>query len=86
MRGVFRGGGGGVSGDMNADKPGDASPIGFITRSEAAPAPAAVPEPTLGTSMQQQPTSRIVNRASTMLSNRRAGDDVRVGTKKLLGQ
>lgn len=31
-------------------------------------------------------TRAPVTRATTMLSNRRAGDDVRVGTKKLLGQ
>jgi hypothetical protein len=31
-------------------------------------------------------TRAPVTRASTMLSNRRAGDDVRVGTKRLLGQ
>ena len=50
----------------------------------AAPAPAAAapaaPAASLGESRAP------ITRASTMLSNRRAGDDVRVGTKKLLGQ
>ena len=48
----------------------------------ATPSPVAAPAPAAGLGESRAP----VTRASTMLSNRRAGDDVRVGTKKLLGQ
>jgi len=68
-----------------------ATALGVPEASPASPevaldtAPAVTPAAGLGAPMQQTPTARIVNRASTMLSNRRAGD-VPVGTKKLLGQ
>ena len=83
MSGVFR---------SSRPAPAAAAPAAAPAAPAAAPAAAPViPEPTSSTGLgaaplQQQPTARIVNRASTMLSSRRAGDDVRVGTKKLLGQ
>lgn len=57
------------------------------TSAASTPTPAAstmpaAPTPAAGLGETRSP----VTRASTMLSNRRAGDDVRVGTKKLLGQ
>jgi hypothetical protein len=57
-----------------------------VPKAETAPTPEPTASAGLGAApLQQQPTSRITNRASTMLSNRRAGD-VPVGTKRLLGQ
>jgi hypothetical protein len=50
--------------------------------STSTPEPVAAPAPAAGLGESRAP----VTRAATMLSNRRAGDDVRVGTKKLLGQ
>ena len=64
-------------------------------------APVATPAPTTPAAAAAAPAAMLaaapagvglgetrapVTRASTMLSNRRAGDDVRVGTKRLLGQ
>lgn len=53
-----------------------------VKAAEAKPEPVAAPAPAAGLGESRAP----VTRAATMLSNRRAGDDVRVGTKKLLGQ
>lgn len=58
----------------------------------AAPEPMAAPAPAPAAAAPAAPAASLgesrapITRASTMLSNRRAGDDVRVGTKKLLGQ
>jgi hypothetical protein len=49
------------------------------------PTPEAAPDASMGAAMGQ--SRAPVTRASTMLSTRRrAGDDVAVGTKRLLGQ
>jgi hypothetical protein len=54
-----------------------------VPKTEPAATPAAsTPAPAAGLGETRAP----VTRASTMLSNRRAGEDARVGTKKLLGQ
>lgn len=67
----------------------------------AAPAPIASPAPATPAAAAASPAAMLaaapagaglgetrapVTRASTMLSNRRAGNEPRVGTKKLLGQ
>jgi len=81
MSGIFSG----KKGSMSS---GVVETVQAVTKTEPAATPAApavTPAAGLGAPMQQEPTSRITNRASTMLSNRRAGD-VPVGTKKLLGQ
>lgn len=55
-----------------------------VPKSETATAPDPTAAPPAGAGLGE--TRAPVTRASTMLSNRRAGDDLRVGTKKLLGQ
>jgi hypothetical protein len=53
--------------------------------SSPSPTPEAAPDAGMGAAMGQ--SRAPVTRASTMLSTRRrAGDDVAVGTKRLLGQ
>jgi hypothetical protein len=74
MSGLFGGGGGGGASQTVAKEP-----------STPSPSPAATPESTPAATMGQ--SRAPVTRASTMLSTRRrAGDDVAVGTKRLLGQ